>query len=45
MTYITEELKENFKNYLAEQSYIYDYQAIIDKLKAYQKDSPTCSNT
>ena len=24
MTYITEELKENFKNYLAEQSYIYD---------------------
>lgn len=22
-----------------------DYQAIIDKLKAYQKDSPTCSNT
>lgn len=24
MTYITEELKESFKNYLAEQSYIYD---------------------
>ena len=24
MTYITEELKENFKNYLAEQNYIYD---------------------
>ena len=24
MTYITEELKEDFKNYLAEQSYIYD---------------------
>ena len=24
MTYITEELKENFKTYLAEQSYIYD---------------------
>lgn len=24
MTYITKELKENFKNYLAEQSYIYD---------------------
>lgn len=22
-----------------------DYQTIIDKLKAYQKDSPTCSNT
>lgn len=22
-----------------------DYQDIIDKLKAYQKDSPTCSNT
>ena len=22
-----------------------DYQAIIDKLKDYQKDSPTCSNT
>lgn len=22
-----------------------DYQAIIDKLKAYQKDKPTCSNT
>lgn len=22
-----------------------DYQAIIDKLKVYQKDSPTCSNT
>lgn len=22
-----------------------DYQAIIDKLKTYQKDSPTCSNT
>ena len=22
-----------------------DYQAIIDKLKAYQKDSTTCSNT
>lgn len=24
MTYITEELKESFKNYLAEQNYIYD---------------------
>lgn len=24
MTYITDDLKENFKNYLAEQSYIYD---------------------
>ena len=24
MTYITEELKESFKDYLAEQSYIYD---------------------